>query len=91
MQHLSNVAESSKDVSLTHRDTQRSPLKNEKKSENVAKSQDEAKEVAGVSGNESDEAGCSGRQEETEGAGEESCGKNIGSKKRKRGGQVGHH
>ncbi|MCD9645370.1 hypothetical protein HAX54_034226 [Datura stramonium] len=88
-QHLSNVAESSKDVSVTvdHRDTERSPLKNEKKSENFARSQDEAKEVAGVSGNESDEAGCSGRQEEIEGAGEESYGKNIGSKKRRRGGQ----
>ncbi|KAJ8570062.1 hypothetical protein K7X08_006639 [Anisodus acutangulus] len=83
--HLNNVAESSKDVSLTvdRRDTDRSPLKNKKKSENF----DEAKEVARVSGNESDEAGCSGRQDEMEGAGEESCGKNIGSKKRKRGGQ----
>ncbi|XP_060214999.1 transcription factor bHLH49-like [Lycium barbarum] len=74
-QHLSNV------------DTEKSPLKNEKKSESFARSQDEAKEVVGVSGNESDEAGCSGRREETEGAGEESYGKNIGSKKRKRGGQ----
>ncbi|CAN4124675.1 unnamed protein product [Withania somnifera] len=89
LQHLSNVAESSKDVplSLDPKDTERSLLKNEKKSENIARSQDEAKEVAGVSGNESDEAGCSGRQEEMEGAGEESYGKNIGSKKRKRGGQ----
>ncbi|KAF3651723.1 Transcription factor bHLH63 [Capsicum annuum] len=85
----SNVAESSKDVSLTvdHTDTERSPLKNEKKRENFAKSQDEAREIAGVSGNESDEAGCSGRQEEMERAGEGSYGKNIGSKKRKRGGQ----
>lgn len=92
LQHLGNVAESSKDVPLTvdRRDSERSPLKNEKKSENFAKSQDEAKEAAGVSSNESDEAGCSGRQEETEGAGEESNGKNIGSKKRKRGGQVGN-
>lgn len=87
--HLSNVADSPKDVSLTvdHRGTERSPLKNEKKSENITRSQDEAKEVAGVSGNESDEAGCSGRREEMEVAGEESHGKNIGSKKRKRGGQ----
>ncbi|XP_016462422.1 transcription factor bHLH49-like [Nicotiana tabacum] len=81
-QHLSNVAESSKDVSLTvdHRDTERSPLKNEKKSENFD-------EVGAVSGNESGEAECSGRQEEMDGAGEESYGKNIGSKKRKRGGK----
>ncbi|KAJ8548063.1 hypothetical protein K7X08_021299 [Anisodus acutangulus] len=83
--HLNNVAESSKDVTLTvdHRDTDRSPLKNEKESEDF----DEAKEVSRVSGNESVEVGCSGCQDEMEDAGEESCGKNIGSKKRKRGGQ----
>ncbi|CAN4121984.1 unnamed protein product [Withania somnifera] len=89
LQHLSNVAESFKDVSLgvDLKVTERSPLKNEKMSENVSRSQDEAKEVAGVSGNGSDEAGCSGRQEDIAGACEESYGKNVGSTKRKRGGQ----
>ncbi|MCD7452505.1 hypothetical protein HAX54_017192 [Datura stramonium] len=55
-------------LTVDHRDTERSPLKNEKKSENLARYQDEAKEVVGVSGNEYDGAGCSGRQEEIVGA-----------------------
>ncbi|KAL3501565.1 hypothetical protein ACH5RR_036014 [Cinchona calisaya] len=63
--------------------------KNEKNSESMVRSHDEAKVAVGTSGNESDEAEFSGQggQEELEGAGGESSSKGVGSKKRKRCGQ----
>ncbi|RVW21541.1 Transcription factor bHLH49 [Vitis vinifera] len=91
-----SMAEISKDVSSAVRGAMEgSPLKNERKSESLVKSLEEAKQGIGVSGNESDEAefsgGGGGGQEEPsilEGTGgEPSSGKGLGSKKRKRSGQ----
>lgn len=91
-----NGGDASRDVSLPieHGTTEGSPLKNEKKSESLVKSHDEAKHTVGGSSNESDEADFSGGagQEEPsmlEGTGVEPSSK--GSKKRKRSGQVNHH
>ncbi|PON79809.1 Basic helix-loop-helix transcription factor [Parasponia andersonii] len=90
-----NVSEASKDASLTveHGASEGSPSKNER-SENLAKSHDEAKQCVGVSGNESDEAEFSngvGRDQEEpsmlEGAGGEPSAQVHSSKKRKRNGQ----
>ncbi|EOY01548.1 Basic helix-loop-helix DNA-binding superfamily protein, putative isoform 5 [Theobroma cacao] len=57
-----NSTEASKDASLQveNRATQESPLKNEKKSESLVPSNEEAKQGNGGSGNESDEAEFSG-------------------------------
>lgn len=92
-----SMAEISKDVSSAVRGAMEgSPLKNERKSESLVKSLEEAKQGIGVSGNESDEAefsggGGGGGQEEPsilEGTGgEPSAGKGLGAKKRKRSGQ----
>lgn len=86
-QHMRNAVESSEDVSLPleHEPTDRSPLKNEKNISFV-RSQDEAKECVGISENESDETECNGHQEEVEG--EDSSARGLGSRKRKRSGQV---
>ncbi|CAL8994792.1 unnamed protein product [Prunus brigantina] len=88
-----NGGDASRDVSLPieHGTTEGSPLKNEKKSESLVKSHDEAKHTVGGSGDESDEADFSGGagQEEPsmlEGTGVEPSSK--GSKKRKRSGQA---
>lgn len=86
-QNMRSGVDSSKDVSLPN---EQSPLKNEKKNERFAGSQDGGKESVGLSGNESDEAECSGRQEEMGSARLESSAKGLGSRKRKRYGQVGH-
>lgn len=92
-----NVSEASKDASLTVEPgaTEGSPLKNERKSESLMKSNDEAKQCVGGSGNESDEAefsnGAGGGREEPSmlgGAGGEPSAKGHSSKKRKRNGQV---
>lgn len=87
------MAESSKHVPLPAEGgaSEVKPLKNEKKSESLVKSHDEAKGGVGASGNVSDEAEFSGRdgQEELEGAGGESSSKGVGSKRRKRCCQVG--
>lgn len=93
-----NVSEASKDASLTVEPgaTEGSPLKNERKSESLAKSHDEAKQCVGGSGNESDEAefsngaGGGGQAEPSmfEGAGAEPSAKGLSVKKRKRNGQV---
>lgn len=91
-----SMVEISKDVSSAVRGgpVEGSPLKSERKSESLLKSLDEAKQGIGVSGNESDEAesnGGGGGQEEPsvlEGTGELSSGQGVGSKKRKRSGQV---
>lgn len=82
--HGMNMTEVAKEGSLPGmHGTDETLFKNEKKIENFVCSNDEAKQGNGASGNESDEAEFSGR-----GAQEESPGKGIGSKKRKRGGQV---
>lgn len=89
-----NLAESVKLACLPaeHEASDGSPLKNEKNSEMLARSQDEAKRgVGGSSNNESDEAEFSGRggHEELEGTG---CGeaspKGVGPRKRRRSNQV---
>ncbi|KAL3510976.1 hypothetical protein ACH5RR_030377 [Cinchona calisaya] len=86
-----NMAESSKHISLPAEcgASEGNAFKNEKKSESLVRSHDEAKGGVGVSGNESDEAEFSGRggQEELEGADGQSTPKGVGSKKRKRCGQ----
>lgn len=92
-----NVGEPSKDASLTveRGPTEGSPLKNDRRSESIARSQDEAKQVVPGSGNESDEAefcgGGGGGQDEPsgmEGTGGETSARCLSSKKRKRAGQV---
>lgn len=85
-QNIRSGVDSSKDVYLPHENKthEQSPLKNEKKNEIFARSQDEGKESVGLSGNESDEPECSGRQEEMESAGLESSAKGLGSRKRKK-------
>ncbi|GAV59076.1 HLH domain-containing protein/PPR domain-containing protein/PPR_2 domain-containing protein/DYW_deaminase domain-containing protein, partial [Cephalotus follicularis] len=89
-----NVGEASKDASLSveHGVPEGSPLKNERKSESLVRSHDEAKRGFGGSGNESDEADFSGGGGEDEhsaleGTGGEPSAKSLGSKKRKRNGQ----
>ncbi|XP_021910341.1 transcription factor bHLH49 isoform X1 [Carica papaya] len=91
-----NVGEPSKDASLTveRGPTEGSPLKNDRRSESIARSQDEAKQVVPGSGNESDEAefcgGGGGGQDEPsgmEGTGGETSARCLSSKKRKRAGQ----
>ncbi|XP_024934325.3 transcription factor bHLH49 isoform X1 [Ziziphus jujuba] len=90
-----SVGEASKDASLTveHGPTDGAPLKNERKSESLVRSHDEAKQGVGNggSGNESDEAEFSGGGQEEpsmlEGHGGEPSAKGLGSKKRKRNGQ----
>ncbi|XP_031278985.1 transcription factor bHLH49 isoform X1 [Pistacia vera] len=91
-----NVAEVSRDPSLSveHGATDGSPLKNERKSESLVRSHEEAKQGVGVSGNESDEAEFSGGggdgQDEPlalEGTGGEPSAKGLAAKKRKRNGQ----
>ncbi|KAJ4829036.1 hypothetical protein Tsubulata_031542 [Turnera subulata] len=89
-----NVGEASREASLSvpHGATEGSPLKNEKRSESVARSHDEAKQGVGESGNESDEAEFSGgcgqdEQSMLEGNDADISAKSPGSKKRKRGGQ----
>ncbi|KAJ8529161.1 hypothetical protein K7X08_035996 [Anisodus acutangulus] len=84
-QNMRSGAEITIDVSLPNENKtdDQSPLKNGKKNEQIASSQDEAKESVGLFGNESDEAECSGRQEEMGSAG----AKGLGSRKRKRYGQ----
>lgn len=88
-----NLAESSKHVSLPAecKASEKNLLNIEKKSESLMRSHDDAKGGVGASGNDSDEAEFSGRggQEELEGADGESTPKGVGSKKRKRCGQVG--
>ncbi|XP_061991165.1 transcription factor bHLH49 isoform X2 [Rosa rugosa] len=88
---LNQVGDASNEVSLPidHGATDGSPLKNEKKSESLVKSHDEAKNAMDGSGNESDEADFSGGAEEPsmmEGTGVGPSSK--GSKKRKRSGQA---
>ncbi|KAI8022946.1 Transcription factor bHLH49 [Camellia lanceoleosa] len=82
-----NMVEASKDVSMSVElgATEGSPLKNERKSESIFRSHDEAKQGVGVSGNDSDEAEFSGGG----GGGEEepSSSKAVGLKKRKRSSQ----
>ncbi|KAL0424841.1 UNVERIFIED_CONTAM: Transcription factor [Sesamum radiatum] len=89
--HEMDVIEVGKEASLPGRKpgTEGSPSKNEKKSQSLLRSHDEAKRGVGVSGNESDEAEFSGRggQEELNRPAGESSGKGLGSKRRKRGGQ----
>lgn len=82
---MRNAVESSdQDVPLPleYEHTDRSPLKNDK-NVNFVKSQGEAKECVGISENESE---CSGHQEEVEGG--YSSARCLGSRKRKRSGQV---
>lgn len=90
-----NMTESSKHVSFPTEcgPSEANPLKNEKKSESLVRSHDEAKGGVGSSGNESDEAEFSGRggQEELDAADRESTPKGIGSKKRRRCGQDSEH
>ncbi|XP_071927166.1 transcription factor bHLH49 isoform X3 [Coffea arabica] len=90
-----NMTESSKHVSFPTEcgPSEGIPLKNEKKSESLVRSHDEAKGGVGASGNDSDEAEFSGRggQEELDAADGESTPKGIGSKKRKRCGQDSEH
>lgn len=93
--NVMNVGEASKDTSLSvdHVATEGSLQKEEEKSENLARSHDKAKQGIGGPGNESDEAEFSGGGQDEpsmlEGNGGESSAKNLGSKKRKRSGQVG--
>nr|ABK94855.1 unknown [Populus trichocarpa] len=89
-----NAVEASKDVSMSvnHMATEGSPLKNETKSESLARSRDEAKQGMGGSGNDSDEAefsGGGGQDEPSmlEGNCRELSAKSLGSNKRKRNGQ----
>ncbi|KAL3582061.1 hypothetical protein D5086_016393 [Populus alba] len=93
--NVMNAVEASKDVSMSvnHMATEGSPLKNETKSESLARSRDEAKQGMGGSGNDSDEAefsGGGGGQDEPsmlEGNCRELSAKSLGSNKRKRNGQ----
>jgi hypothetical protein len=93
--NVMNAVEASKDVSMSvnHMATEGSPLKNETKSESLARSRDEAKQGMGGSGNDSDEAefsGGGGQDEPSmlEGNCRELSAKSLGSNKRKRNGQV---
>ncbi|XWS64139.1 hypothetical protein CRYUN_Cryun06bG0161000 [Craigia yunnanensis] len=87
-----NAAEASRDACLQVENTatQESPLKNERKSESLVRSNEEAKQGTGGSGNESDEAefsGGGGGQDEPsalDGTGGEPSAKGLSSKKRKR-------
>lgn len=94
-----NVGEqASKDVSPSAQNlaTQGSPLKNDKRSESLVTSQDEAKQTLGRSVNESDRAESSGDDDAggqddmpmLEGTSGEPSNKGVNSKKRKRSGQV---
>nr|WQQ41755.1 bHLH13 protein [Camellia japonica] len=85
------IAEASKAVSFSVEQgaIEGSPLKNERKSENFVRSQDEAKQDVGVSGNESDDqaefsGGGGGGQEDPS---REPSAEGLGLKKRKRSGQ----
>ncbi|PIN23228.1 hypothetical protein CDL12_04051 [Handroanthus impetiginosus] len=92
--HEMNMTEVSKDGLITGKHgTEGSPFKNEKKSETVMRSHDEAKRGVGAAGNESVEAEFSGRgtQEELQGTVGELSGIGLGSQKRKRGGQDTDH
>ncbi|GLT34554.1 hypothetical protein SLA2020_090630 [Shorea laevis] len=82
-----NAREASKDASLhvENKTTEGSPLKNERKSESLARSNGEAKQGVGGSGNESDETEFSGGG--GRGQDEPSSSKGLSSKKRKRSGQ----
>jgi hypothetical protein len=93
--NVMNAGEASKDVSMSvdHMATEGSALKNETKRESLARSRDEAKKGVGASGNDSDEAefsGGSGQDEPSllEGNCGELSAKSLGSKKRKRSGEV---
>ncbi|XVF03108.1 hypothetical protein REPUB_Repub04eG0232500 [Reevesia pubescens] len=87
-----NATEASGDVCLQVENmaTQESPLKNERKSESLVRSNEEAKQGIAGSGNESDEAefsGGAGGQDEPsalDGTGGEPSAKGLSSKKRKR-------
>eukprot|EP00257_Ricinus_communis_P014388 XP_015572050.1 transcription factor bHLH49 isoform X2 [Ricinus communis] len=87
------VGETSKDASMSIEHVAiEGPLKNERKSDSLVRSNDEAKQGAGGSGDESEEAEFSGGggQEEAstlEGNGMELSAKSLGLKKRKRNGQ----
>lgn len=88
-----SVGEASKDVSLS---VGGSPLKNERKTQSLAGSHDEAKQGMDGSGNDSDEAEFSGGGDQDEpsgleGAGGETFAKGLDSKKRKRNGQDYKH
>ncbi|XWS69570.1 hypothetical protein CRYUN_Cryun04dG0190500 [Craigia yunnanensis] len=88
-----NATEASRDACLQVENsaTQESPLKNERKSESLVRSNEEAKQGTGGSGNESDEAefsgGGGGGQDEPsalDGRGGERSAKGLSLKKRKR-------
>ncbi|XP_012080486.1 transcription factor bHLH49 isoform X2 [Jatropha curcas] len=92
--NVMNLGEGSKDASLSveHVAIGGSPLKNERRSESLVRSHDEAKQAVGGSGNDSEEAEFSGggHQDEPsmlEGNGGELSAKSFGSKKRKTNGQ----
>lgn len=93
-----SVGEASKDAFFTveHGATDGAPLRDERKSESLVKSHDEAKQGVGNggSGNESDEAEFSGGGQDEpsmlEGHGVEPSAKGLGLKKRKRNGQVNY-
>lgn len=87
----------SKDVplSIEHGDTEGSLVKDERRSESLLRSHDEAKQGIDQSGNNSDEAefsGAGGQDEPSvlEGTGGEPFAKGLDSKKRKRSGPVNH-
>ncbi|OMO72213.1 hypothetical protein COLO4_27772 [Corchorus olitorius] len=87
-----NAIEASREASLQveNRAAQESPLKNERRSESLVRSNEEAKQGTGGSGNESDEAefsgGGAGQDEPSpmDGTGGEPSAKSLSSKKRKR-------
>lgn len=88
-----SVGDASKDVplSIEHVDTEGGLVKDERKSESLLRSHDEAKQGIGQSGNDSDEAefsGAGGQDEPSvlEGTGGEPFSKGLDSKKRKRSG-----
>ncbi|XVE91696.1 hypothetical protein REPUB_Repub01dG0032900 [Reevesia pubescens] len=85
-----NATEASRDACLQveNRASQESPLKNERKSESLVRSNEEAKQGTGGSGNESDEAEFSGGPSALDGTGAQPSAKGLSSKKRKRSVQV---
>ncbi|XP_065879857.1 transcription factor bHLH49 isoform X2 [Euphorbia lathyris] len=88
-----NVGEASKDTSLSAEQMaiEGSPLKNDRRSDSLVRSHDEAKQGVGGSGNESEEAEFSGGGQDDpsmlDGNGGELSAKSLGSKKRKRNGK----
>lgn len=93
--NVMNMGDTSKATSLSVEPvaTEGSPLKNGRKIGSLVRSHDEGKLGAGGSGNESEEAdfsggGCQKEQCMLEGNGGELSAKSLGSKKRKRNGQV---